>query len=87
MPALAQALTRHGTTQVIHLAPIPDDDDFAAVMCMVFGPVGREEVTNMHRASGGAMGRVVHLARRQGLTPPHNVDAGEIRRFPATRSP
>lgn len=81
-PRLAAALAEHGKTQVIPLPGLPDGAEFAAVADMVFGTRDPSDVARIHRASGGCMGPLLHMASMKGLAPPFNVPDRDIARLP-----
>ena len=85
-PELAEALAECGSTQIIPLRPMACDDEFARIAGMVFGPVEAEDAQSLHRATGGRMGPLLHLAAMRGLAPPYAVPDAEIRRLPAPAS-
>ena len=85
-PELAEALAECGSKQVIPLRPMGCDDEFARIAGMVFGPVEAEDAQSLHRATGGRMGPLPHLAAMRGLAPPYAVPDAEIRRLPAPAS-
>lgn len=82
-PELAEALAECGATQVVALRPMPYDGTFAKVADMVFRSVGAEALPQLHRATGGRIGPLLHLAAMRGLKPPYAVPEAEIRRLPA----
>ncbi len=77
-PELAEMVAACMSTQVIRVDAMEDDAAFATVVTMLFGTRVPAEVADLHRASGGMMGRLVHIARMQGLTPPYHVAPEEI---------
>lgn len=85
-PELAEALAEFGPTQVVTLRSMPCDATFASVAAMVFGSVDAEELPLLHRATGGRMGPLLHLAAMRGLTPPYAVPDAEILRLPGPAS-
>ena len=85
-PELAEALAECGSTQIIPLRPMACDDEFARIVGMVFGPVEAEDTRSLHRATGGRMGPLLHLATMRGLEPPFAVPDADIRRLPAPTS-
>ncbi len=85
-PELADAEAECGSTQIIPLRPMACDADFARVAQMVFNSVGAEDAERLHRATGGRIGPLLHLAAMRGLTPPYAVPDGEIRRVAAATS-
>ena len=82
-PDLAEALAECGATQVVALRPMPCDATFSKVTDMVFGSVDAEALPQLHRATGGRIGPLLHLAAMRGLKPPYAVPEAEIRRLPA----
>ena len=84
--ALADVVAESRTTQVLRLAPLMGDE-FAAVCGMVFGTRDPATVAALHEKTGGLMGRLIHVARMQGLTPPYHVPPEEIVRLPALPAP
>lgn len=86
-PALAAAVSEYRTTQVIRLDAMADDQGFASVAAMVFGTTDAKEVTALHAACGGLIGRLMHLARMRGFEPPYKIRPADIRRLPALPAP
>ena len=86
-PALATAVAEYRTTQVIRLDAMANDEAFGSVAQMVFGLTDATAVAALHQASGGLMGRLVHLARLRGLEPPYSIAPDAIVRLPALPAP
>ncbi len=86
-PEMAEVVAACLSTQVIRVDAMEDDPAFATVVAMLFGTRVPAEVADLHRASGGLMGRLVHIARMQGLTPPYHVLPEEILTLAALPAP
>ena len=82
-PELAEVVAACVSTQVIRVDAMEDDADFATVVAMVFGTRDPAGVADLHRASGGRMGALTHIARLRGLEPPYALRPEEIVRLPA----
>ena len=86
-PELADAVIALMSTQVIRVDAMEDDAAFATVVGMVFGTRDPAEIAALHRASGGRMGALTHIARMRGLAPPYNVRPDEIVKLPTLPAP
>ncbi len=86
-PELAEVVAACMSTQVIGVEAMADDAAFATVVGMIFGTRDPAEVAALHRASGGRMGALTHIARLRGLEPPYALRPEEIVTLPALSAP
>ncbi len=85
-PALADAVAACHAVRTIVLPSMALDGaegTFAQVCQLVFGTREPADLERLHRASKGAMGSLLNVARLQGLRPPYNIPDGDILRLPS----
>ncbi len=80
--SLVAAVKAEGTTQTITIPPM-EGETFDQVVRLVFGECDPEEVRQLHVASGGSIGPLLHIAGVRGLKPPYAVPDGQVLRLPA----
>ena len=86
-PELAEVVATYMSTQIIRVGAMEDDAHFATVVGMLFGTRDPAEVADLHRASGGRMGRLCHIARMRGLEPPYALRPDDILMLPSPTAP
>ena len=83
-PALADAIRASGAaTQVIHIPAMEPGPVFNEVTRCIFGSRDPAEIQRLYEASGGIMGRLLHIAGLQKLKPPYALLEQELMQLPA----